>query len=68
MDFDGEGDRLPIWSQGAAEIYEVNGICQCKAFEKNFLCWHRTAKRLLERYNAAMLEAFCSDAEFYEVS
>lgn len=65
MDYDAGEDRLLIWSD-SNEIYEVgmNGRCQCKAQEHDFICWHRTAKRIIERYNEGMMKAFCSSAEF----
>ena len=55
MDYDAEEDRLLIWSD-SNEIYEIasNGRCQCKAQQQNTICWHRTAKRIVERYNEAM--------------
>lgn len=31
-------------------IYEVKDNCQCKAAAGGFPCWHRAAKRLLQRY------------------
>ena len=57
MDYDAEDDRLLIWSD-SNEIYEVgaDGRCQCKAQEFDFICWHRVAKRLIERYNEAEAE------------
>jgi hypothetical protein len=48
MHFDGES--LLILSP-SGEIYNANGVCQCKAFEKRQPCWHRAAARLVERYN-----------------
>lgn len=52
MDYD--AGRLLIWSE-SNEIYEIDadGRCQCKAYEFHALCWHRAAKRLIERYNEA---------------
>jgi hypothetical protein len=68
MDWDSNQDRLLIWSQGSNELYEVNssGTCQCKAFQGGHICWHRAAKRLVELYNAAMLEKWCMDSRFRE--
>ena len=37
----------------SGEIYEANGVCQCKAFKNRRPCWHRAAARLVERYNEA---------------
>ena len=47
MHFDGEA--LLILSD-SNQIYSANGVCQCKAFEKGFPCWHRAAARLVRRY------------------
>ncbi len=47
MHFD--GDALLILSD-SNEIYRANGVCQCKAYEKGFPCWHRAAARLVKRY------------------
>lgn len=60
MDYDGDEDRLLIWSD-SNEIYEIraDGSCQCKGQGHDVVCWHRVAKRLLERYNEAMMAAFC---------
>lgn len=44
------GHALVIWSK-SNEVYEANGVCQCKAYEKGQPCWHRAATRLVQRYN-----------------
>lgn len=43
-------DSLLILSP-SNEIYEANGVCQCKAYSQGFPCWHRAAARLVRRYN-----------------
>ncbi|MET0646400.1 MAG: SWIM zinc finger family protein [Pyrinomonadaceae bacterium] len=48
MHFNGHA-LLMLSSSG--EIYEANGVCQCKAFKNRRPCWHRAAARLVERYN-----------------
>jgi hypothetical protein len=65
MNYDAEEDRLLIWSD-SNEIYEIgnDGRCPCKAQEHNTICRHRTAKRIIERYNEAMMRSFCGSAEF----
>ncbi len=35
----------------SGEIYEANGVCQCKAFERGQACKHRAAYKLVVRYN-----------------
>jgi ABC-type transporter MlaC component len=46
------GHALVIMSSSSNEIYEANGVCQCKAFTNGHQpCWHRAAARLIERYN-----------------
>lgn len=69
MDFNVGEDLLLIWSDSNA-IYEINkdGRCQCKAQEHDVICWHRVAKRLLERYNEAMVEAFLKNAGLRRVA
>lgn len=45
-------ERLLVWSD-SNEIYEATDAhCQCRAFTQGQLCWHRAAKRLIERYMA----------------
>lgn len=50
MDWQEEKQTLLIWSDKSNNIYEANGVCQCKAFEMNQPCWHRTAKKLYINY------------------
>lgn len=45
-----ENNSLLIWSQQSSQIYEANGVCQCKAFSAGFPCYHRAAARLIMRY------------------
>lgn len=63
MDYDGDAERLIIWSQGSNNIYELspNRSCFCFADQTGVICWHKAAKRLIELYNAAMLAALCSE-------
>jgi hypothetical protein len=52
---DHDESRLLIWSE-SNEIYEIaaDGRCECLAEQHHAFCWHRAAKRLIERYNEAM--------------
>ncbi len=50
MTWQPENNSLLIWSQKSSEIYEANGICQCRAYEQGFPCYHRAAARLIQRY------------------
>lgn len=34
----------------SGEIYEANGVCQCKAYKGGSPCKHRAAYKLLKRY------------------
>lgn len=63
MDYDGDADRLIIWSQGSNNVYEIapGRSCGCLAEQNGAMCWHRVAKRLIVLYNAAMLAALASD-------
>jgi hypothetical protein len=45
-----ENNSLLVWSQTSSKIYEANGICQCRAFEQGYPCYHRAAARLIQRY------------------
>lgn len=45
-----DGQALLILSP-SNEIYEANGMCQCKAYTSGQPCWHRAAARIVERYN-----------------
>ena len=46
-----KGGELLVLSSTSNEIYTANGVCQCKAYKFNQLCWHRAAARLVQRYN-----------------
>jgi hypothetical protein len=50
MTYDAKDNYLVIWSQKSNEVYSANGVCQCKAFERGFACWHRAAARLVRLY------------------
>jgi hypothetical protein len=50
MTFDMNEAHLVIWSQDSDQIYSANGVCQCKAFEQGFPCWHRAAARLVRNF------------------
>ena len=47
MHFDAQTNALVIWSQKSSEIYEANGVCQCKAYAGGQPCWHRAAAKLV---------------------
>lgn len=51
MHYNKKDDALLIWSQKSNEIYEANGVCQCRAFNQGVPCWHRAAQRLVKIYN-----------------
>lgn len=44
------GNSLVMLSE-SGEIYEANGVCQCKAFRSGQPCKHRAAYKLMKRYN-----------------
>jgi hypothetical protein len=44
------GNSLLMLSE-SGEIYEANGVCQCKAFRSGQPCKHRAAYKLMKRYN-----------------
>ncbi len=44
------GNALLMLSD-SGEIYEANGVCQCKAFIGGQPCKHRAAYKLMKRYN-----------------
>ncbi len=44
------GNTLLMLSD-SGEIYEANGVCQCKAFIEGQPCKHRAAYKLMKRYN-----------------
>jgi hypothetical protein len=43
------GSSLLMLSE-SGEIYESNGVCQCKAFAAGQPCKHRAAYKLVKRY------------------
>ncbi len=43
------GASLLILSPDSLQIYEANGVCQCKAYAQGWPCWHRAAYRLVRR-------------------
>lgn len=43
------GHSLLMLSE-SGEIYESNGVCQCKAFSQGQPCKHRAAYKLVKRY------------------
>jgi predicted RNA-binding protein with EMAP domain len=43
------GHSLLMLSE-SGEIYEANGVCQCRAFEQGQPCKHRAAYKLMVRY------------------
>lgn len=45
-----EQDGALLILSESGEIYTANGTCGCKAFRNNQPCWHRAARRLVERY------------------
>jgi hypothetical protein len=50
MNYDEKDNYLVIWSQKSNEVYSANGVCQCRASERGFACWHRAAARLVRLY------------------
>jgi hypothetical protein len=50
MHYDEKDNYLVIWSQKSNEVYSANGLCQCRAFERGYACWHRAAARLVRLY------------------
>lgn len=44
------GASLLILS-ASGEIYEANGVCQCKAFANCQPCYHRAAYKIVKRYH-----------------
>ena len=63
MNWDSEADHLLIWSQGSNEIYTANGVCQCKAYNQGFPCFHRAASRLVKNYLASADEQPAANPE-----
>lgn len=43
------GHSLLMLSE-SGEIYEANGVCQCRAFTNHQPCYHRAAYKLVKRY------------------
>jgi hypothetical protein len=43
------GHSLLMLSE-SGEIYEANGVCQCRAFANGQPCYHRAAYKLVKRY------------------
>ncbi len=43
------GSSLLMLSE-SGEIYEANGVCQCKAYKGGQPCRHRAAYKLMKRY------------------
>ena len=43
------GHSLLMLSE-SGEIYEANGVCQCRAFASGQPCYHRAAYKLVKRY------------------
>lgn len=50
MTWQPETKSLLIWSQESSDIHAANGVCDCRAFERNYPCWHRAAARLVRIY------------------
>ncbi|MGH9944475.1 MAG: hypothetical protein ACRD9R_19170 [Pyrinomonadaceae bacterium] len=44
------GQSLLMLSE-SGEIYEANGVCQCRAFAGGQPCFHRAAYKLVKRYH-----------------
>jgi hypothetical protein len=53
LDYDGTEAHLLILSSSSNNIYSANGVCQCKAFDNGFPCWHRAAARIWRLYREA---------------
>jgi hypothetical protein len=47
------GKSLLMLSE-SGEIYEANGVCQCKAYMSGQPCKHRAAYKLVKRYMEAI--------------
>jgi hypothetical protein len=49
------GDHcLIIASPTSGNVYQANGACQCEAHRNGKPCWHRSAYRLIQRYDEAL--------------
>lgn len=55
---------LVYWSE-SNNVYEANGICQCKAYENNQPCRHRAAAKLLKNYFALLENASSAPAAIF---
>lgn len=65
IDFDGEANTLLIWSaETSNNIYQIGpgNECSCEAWQHGNMCWHRAAKRLLDRYFALLLAQYARPA------
>lgn len=47
-------DHTLLIGSPSGNVYESNGVCQCKAHEHGQPCWHRAAARLYQRYTEAL--------------
>ena len=41
---------IVIWNQETNNVHSANGVCDCKAFQKGFPCFHRAAARIIRLY------------------
>lgn len=41
---------MTIWNQKTNGVYTANGVCECEAFKRGYICFHRAAARLWTRY------------------
>lgn len=51
-----ERHELTVESSQGGVFYHANGVCECKAGQKDIPCWHRAAAKLVRRaleYQAA---------------
>ena len=52
ISYDAESETMTIWNVGRNnELYQVNGVCQCKAFLANQPCWHLSSKEIYHQYS-----------------
>ncbi len=54
MHYDDERQTMIVVS---SEVYEANGVCQCRAAQNGLTCWHRIAKRIWQLYLELEAEA-----------
>lgn len=66
ISWDDDAKGLIILSMESNNIYASNGVCQCKAFERNQPCWHRALARLVRLYFEAQVEFELHTAECQE--